>query len=183
MSRGPGYIQRAIRELIEANPDGAWQTSALCRLVYRPSRQPTKAQRVAISRALRRMTLPGTWDTVGRFGDREYWLCDPCNLKSMKIVYWKAWLDRSAFEKRFEPGGDYFKQVEKAKRWRDASPLERINVEIEDLQSRVVMAKRFGGATPEFLRGCGEQMRQLQEEKTALAQNVELGADLSELRE
>ena len=31
---GPGHVQRAIRALIDANPDGAWLTAELCRHVY-----------------------------------------------------------------------------------------------------------------------------------------------------
>ncbi len=34
MSRGPGRVERAIYNLIEDHPDGAWTTEDLCRLIY-----------------------------------------------------------------------------------------------------------------------------------------------------
>jgi hypothetical protein len=66
MSEGPGHIQRAILELISAEPDGAWQTSEICHRVYgwcglEYSRffSALKGERAAVSRALRTMKLPG----------------------------------------------------------------------------------------------------------------------------
>jgi hypothetical protein len=84
MSKGLGHIQRAIVELIAAEPDGAWQTRAICSRVYGISKYAvSKSNRVAVSRALRTMKLPGTW-TVERSRRRsgEAWLCDPRNDKS-----------------------------------------------------------------------------------------------------
>ena len=34
MSRGRGRVQRAILDLIAANPDGAWSTDDLCEIIY-----------------------------------------------------------------------------------------------------------------------------------------------------
>jgi hypothetical protein len=44
----------------------------------------TKAQRVALGRALQRMVLLGTWEW-SRGEGRDYWLHDPCSLESVKI--------------------------------------------------------------------------------------------------
>src|SRR5262245_13616957 len=57
MSRGYGAVQRKVLALIEAQPDGALTTGELCRFVY-PTYHVSKAQRVAVGRALRRMKLP-----------------------------------------------------------------------------------------------------------------------------
>ena len=100
MSKGLGHIQRAIVELIAAEPDGAWQTRAICSRVYGISKYAvSKSNRVAVSRALRTMKLPGTW-TVERSRRRsgEAWLCDPCNDESMfnrAAVEWQAHLMKS----------------------------------------------------------------------------------------
>ena len=60
MSKGPGKVQRAILALVGAEPDGAWPFEELCRLIYPPPPlKPTRAQRVAVARAIK--TLPGTW--------------------------------------------------------------------------------------------------------------------------
>jgi hypothetical protein len=91
MSEGPGHIQRAILELILAEPNGAWQTSEICHRVYgwfglEDSRifSALKGERAAGSRALRTMKLPGTWEVYGsRTRSGEFWLCDPCNDESM----------------------------------------------------------------------------------------------------
>ena len=34
MSRGPGRIERALYDLFEEHPEGAWTTADLCRLIY-----------------------------------------------------------------------------------------------------------------------------------------------------
>ena len=57
-------MQRAISTLIEGDPDGAWSTADICRVVY-PGDEIDKKHRVAVLYALRHMTLPGTW-TVRR---------------------------------------------------------------------------------------------------------------------
>ena len=87
MSRGAGHIQRTILTLIAEHPHGAWNTSDLSRIVY--GGDVTKARRVAVARALRRMKLPGTWRTLRCCGGwrsfSEYYLCDPCDLLSMSF--------------------------------------------------------------------------------------------------
>ena len=147
MSRGLGRVQRAILDLIAANPDGAWSTDELCEIIYPAPKGverlvdergnvtpgPSKAERVAILRAARRVKLPGTWEM--RWGKNGWgdpwrlWLCDPCNLAGMKLVR------RGYGPKHFEPGGLVYEEVEKARRWRDASLVERIDIKIQDAKA------------------------------------------------
>ena len=116
MSRGHGHVQRKILELIASEPNGAWSFEELCRLVY--ERHAIKARRVAIGRAIPRLKLPGTWAVEDDRG--KCWLCDPCNLQSMRIAH-------LAHPDHFKPGGLYYEMVERAKRRRDGLPLEALN--------------------------------------------------------
>jgi hypothetical protein len=122
MGKGPGQVQRAIAALIAAEPDGAWSYDELVRAVYR--QPPTRARLSAVGRALKQMALPGTW-TFRRsgFGDRRRWLYDSCSLASAR----KAHPDHSEHR--------VVERVEKARRWRDALPAERIDMEIADLRT------------------------------------------------
>ena len=56
MSRGPGRIERAIVDLIEKYPEGAWTTEDLCRLIYPTANRVEKKHRVAVIRAMRATT-------------------------------------------------------------------------------------------------------------------------------
>ena len=53
MSRGPGRIERAIYDLFEGHPEGAWTTEDLCRLVYPAADRIEKKHRVAVVRAMK----------------------------------------------------------------------------------------------------------------------------------
>ncbi len=53
MSRGPGRIERAIHDLIEEHPDGAWTTEDLCHLIYPAASRAEKKHRVAMLRAMK----------------------------------------------------------------------------------------------------------------------------------
>jgi hypothetical protein len=75
MSKGPGRVQRVILALIQADPHGAWTTENLCVEAYPDSPSDQKKERVAVLRALKRMTLPGTWE-VG-VASLSYCLYDP----------------------------------------------------------------------------------------------------------
>ena len=52
MSRGPGRIERAIFDLFEEHPEGAWTTADLCRLIYPTANRVEKKHRVAVLRAM-----------------------------------------------------------------------------------------------------------------------------------
>ena len=53
MSRGPGRIERAIYDLFEKHPEGAWTTEDLCRLIYPTANRVEKKHRVAVLRAVK----------------------------------------------------------------------------------------------------------------------------------
>ena len=74
MSRGPGRVQKLIKGLIASDPHGAWSVTQLCKHIY-PDAAIDKKHRVAVTRALRKMVLPATWDvhTLSRQGN-EYCL-------------------------------------------------------------------------------------------------------------
>jgi len=61
MSRGPGRVQKLIDGLIASDPHGAWSVTQLCKHIY-PDAPIEKKHRVAVTRALRKMVLPATWD-------------------------------------------------------------------------------------------------------------------------
>jgi hypothetical protein len=83
MSRGPGYVQRRILQLIADNPDGSWTTAHLADLVYGDlpagyleRGEPLtdgrlvwaltfatipRSRKSAIARALNTMALPQGW--------------------------------------------------------------------------------------------------------------------------
>jgi hypothetical protein len=117
-----------IAALIEAEPDGAWSYDDLCAKIYKGA--PNPARLSAVGRALANMMLPGTW-TCGQCDDRRRWLYDECNLASVR----KAHPDLAG--RHFQPGGRVFERVEAAKRYRDASPVEKIDADIAGLQIRM----------------------------------------------
>lgn len=55
MSRGPGKIERAIRDLMSERPDGAWTILDLCELVYQGAKRIKKKHRVSVLRTLHRI--------------------------------------------------------------------------------------------------------------------------------
>lgn len=158
MSRGHGHIQRGIIALIESDPEGAWTTADLCKHVYPEIDYRfdiEKKHRVAVTRALRKMTLPGTWcvQRVWAHGE-EYCLCDECSLMSMGRKEWleslaRGWRDVPTFadfrKKRphhFKPGKDttsMFDRVQRAIKYRDADEITRAEMDLERAQGRVML--------------------------------------------
>jgi hypothetical protein len=100
MSKGPGWVQRAIRALIEAGPDCAWTVEALCHLVYGDG-IADKPRRVAVKRALAGMALPGSWSLLrlNRQG-HGYCLADPTSFEAQLYMLWLQWCrpDRLDYE-------------------------------------------------------------------------------------
>ena len=63
MSRGPGRIERAIRQLMTDEPTGAWTVEDLCERVYTGTNRVEKKHRVSVLRVLRRVVLDDVdWD-------------------------------------------------------------------------------------------------------------------------
>jgi hypothetical protein len=68
-----------------------------------------------------------------------------------------------------ENPADTRKNVEWAKRWRDASPIERIDIQIEDEQQYARQMMAAGAGSREFLREHTNQIEKLRAERTKLA--------------
>jgi hypothetical protein len=163
MSRGLGVVQQAILQLIASDSSGAWTIAQICRHVYPGLRWVEKKHRVAVIRALRRTKLPGTWETARYFGSTELWLCDPCNLASVKVAH-GPFCDPS----HFEPGGLHYATCERAKRFRDGSPLERVKMRIEDEQKLASYMKDTGWFTSEQMAEVAGRIALLVKERDAL---------------
>jgi hypothetical protein len=152
MSKGPGRVQRAILGLIEAEPDGAWTIADLCRDAYPGANQIERKHRVAVLSALRRLpALPGTWRAWNRYrrGTKHY-LCDPCNERSLARVVGAERARALAAEER---------------RWRDASPAERIDIQIQHAQQVLGLYKMAGTGDPAVMREIAEDIMALQAER------------------
>ena len=80
----------------------------------------------------------GTW-TVGIF-ERKGHLYDPCNLDSVRKAH-HPMTDKV----HFEPRGFIYEGAQRAIRFRDGSPLERIQMQIEDAQRRCGYERDFYG--------------------------------------
>jgi hypothetical protein len=144
MSRGPGLIQRAILALITSDSNGAWTTSDICQHVYGKT---FKRQRVAVLRAMRSVTLPEGWALCHLWlAGSELCIVNQCSLESMLrkrwCEDWRQWLfvdaDKYSFEEYrasnyAEAYADRFlrKDVDQATRYRDGTPAERRDIEIE----------------------------------------------------
>jgi hypothetical protein len=159
MSRGPGHIQRVILALIEGDPhgDGAWTLSQICEQAYPGINRPEKKHRVAVARALRKMKLPGTWEVrrIDGHGE-EYCLTNACSLVSAaKVDRFAECKDRDRrgqprpsddiaefMRKRpyqYGPSDEHYNahaKVQRAIRWRDGSEIDRVEIEIADIERR-----------------------------------------------
>jgi hypothetical protein len=95
-----------------------------------------------------------------------------CTTSAASRACARAYADRR--EQCFEPGGQLVEQVERAKRWRDASPLKRIEMEIESIRTRMRMqgmvASSGGGniaSIATYLRKAIERIKELESEMQA----------------
>ena len=188
MSRGSGHIQRSILAVLETDIDGAWTLSELCQRVCPGIDRIEKKHRVAVARAIRTMALPGTW-CVRRIeaSGGEYCLCNECSLLSMARRDWFAYLHQGRGQKdfaeymashshRYGPGNPYntFSRVESAKRYRDGSEIDRIDMEIDRIRQIVGVCKAVGikagaeaGAAAMF-KNYAEEMASLQKRRDEL---------------
>jgi hypothetical protein len=170
MSRGPGRVQQTITDLIASDPHGAWTVREICERLY-PGWRVEKKHRVAVTRALRRMKLPGTWGVrmLHRQGS-EYYLYDKCDEESTEhadyLGYWKAApMGFAAWKERFPHRIDEArKSCSEARRYRDASPIEKLQIEIAELNTKIGFAG-MAGISPAPFR---QQIAELKEKKTEL---------------
>ena len=124
--------------------------SSCLRLVwtqYSPFFSVLKGERAAVSRALRTMKLPGTWEVYrSRTRSGEFWLCDPCNDESM--------MKREAAElncysvkvlKKFYKGAveQITPRAAEARRYRDATPAGRLAIDIEQEEKKLSFARTW----------------------------------------
>jgi hypothetical protein len=182
MSRGLGWTQRAVLALIEEEPDGAWPSDELCALLYHRN-QTEKKHRVAVLRALQRMRLPGTWQVwrLSRHGG-AYCLVDPCSDESMARLHYAersyraASLDFADWKRR-EPE-DFERaraQAEESRRYRDASPIDKLTIDIAEAEKRAAMwatvAREGPGAAASF-QAALKRVEALKAEKAAKEQEA-----------
>jgi hypothetical protein len=75
MSRGPGTVERRLRDIFADDAKGVFSTAMLCQRVY-PVRKVQKKHRVAVLRALKRLTrrsMPTLWRRVLRHDRDDEW--------------------------------------------------------------------------------------------------------------
>jgi hypothetical protein len=150
MSRGLGHVQRTILAMIEAEPHGALTVEEICPRIY-PTEAVEKKHRVAVLRAVRRMKLPGTWKV------RHAWsagspccLFDECDDESqMRAVFEDySW---ASFErwKESEHGARVRLYAAEAREYRDASPVKKLEIEIERKKNFLASFGDLGGQIEE----------------------------------
>jgi hypothetical protein len=178
MSRGPGWVQQAIVDVIAANHDGAWTTALLCKHIYRTA-DTQKKHRVSVIRALMRMELPETWCLwVGHASGREWCLVNPCNAESVMRADWLS--EFSAYPVDFEQWKrEYPHCVERAReiardaqRYWDASPIAKIDIEISGVQKQLGMLRAAGGFIPanrDLVEQMARRIADLQEKKNLIS--------------
>lgn len=75
MSRGPGTVERQLRDIFANKPEDVFNTSELCELVY-GVKAVRKKHRVAVLRALKRLarrSMPTLWRKVQKFERDDVW--------------------------------------------------------------------------------------------------------------
>ena len=75
MSKGPGIVERRLRDIFAKDPRGVFTTEMLCRRVYRV-KDVQKKHRVAVLRALKRLanrSLPTLWRRVQKYERDDLW--------------------------------------------------------------------------------------------------------------
>jgi hypothetical protein len=159
--------------MIEANPHGAFTVDEICQRIY-PTKLVEKKQAVAVCRALRRTKLPGTWITkVLSHAAGTCCLYDKCDdesqLRAHYADYAKSWV-RSCYDfegwkeaERFALTRDLtLRFAAEAREYRDASPIKKIEIEIE-------RKKKFIGAFGDTGGQIAERIAALEVERDRLA--------------
>ena len=174
MSTGPGYVERIILALIDANPDGAWTTADLCRQVYPDVHTVTKTQRFTALRSLRSMMLPGTWrlKRLSRAGT-ACCLFDACSDESQARVKWMesggglSFADwRAAYPRMVDKARE---AATAARKYRDATPVGTLDIANANAQRALAMMTMAGG---EIDRGLAERVAAMQAARAKLAPNT-----------
>jgi hypothetical protein len=177
MSKGPGRVQRVVLGLIAADPDGVFTIADLCRHAYPDeAAEVAKKHRVAVICALRRMALPGTWwiRRLRRAGS-ELSLFDPCSDESQTRVRWLEFGRGGQAMMTYDRWKELFPYLVEqaneaaayARRRRDASPVEKLDIQIADAQQMLGMMK-MAGTDPALMRRDAERLVALQAERAKL---------------
>jgi hypothetical protein len=75
MSKGPGAVERKLRDIFVKEPKGVFTTEVLCRRVYQV-KKVQKKHRVAVLRALKRLairSMPTLWRRVQKHERDDAW--------------------------------------------------------------------------------------------------------------
>ena len=93
MSRGPGKIERAIRQLMADQPDGAWTVEDLAERVYPGVNQVEKKHRVSVLRVLKKVTADDPdWTLMRAENIGNTWiLVNAADVVSYGLARLKAW--------------------------------------------------------------------------------------------
>lgn len=97
MSRGPGKIERALGDLLVANPAGTFMLEDLAAVAYPGLEYIEKKHRVSIWRAVHNAKMPDNslWrvDTIGSYAGTPYVLHNWLNLRSTTVAQerWNVW--------------------------------------------------------------------------------------------
>jgi hypothetical protein len=176
MSKGPGRVQRVVLSLIAAEPDGVFTIADLCRHVYPDAAEVAKKHRVSVRYALRHMPLPETWRVrrLSRAGS-ELCLFDPCSDKSQTRVRWLEFGRGGQAMMTYDRWKELFPYLVEqaneaaayARRRRDASPVEKLDIQIADAQQMLGMMK-MAGTDPALMRRDAERLVALQAERAKL---------------
>jgi hypothetical protein len=176
MSKGPGRIQQCIADLIRAQPEGAWTTAALCRHIYDlpVDDMVEKKHRVAVIRAIRQMKLPPLWWVQRGSEDCLYNAGSP-ESTLRKEFYGDGRYPGATGFKRWKR--DYPNRVEeareaaaKAHRYHEASPVEKIDIDIAALHQAAVMWGQAG--VTDQVKITLDRVKELQAHKTKLLQEA-----------
>jgi hypothetical protein len=88
MSRGPGYVQRAIAAYFEAEPDNAFLLSELCERIYPCSKRIEKKHRVAVARTAKLIPTLAVMKRETLGGELVFY--DPLSVMSYAMARLKA---------------------------------------------------------------------------------------------
>jgi hypothetical protein len=76
MGRGPGGVERRLKEIFESEPNGVFSTETLCRLVYPGIKSVQKKHRVSVLRAIKNLagrSMPHLWRKVEKYDRDDVW--------------------------------------------------------------------------------------------------------------
>ena len=152
MRRGHGRIQQAIAALIANEPDGAWTTTQLCQHIYGSAERKHPQ---AVSRAIRNMRLPFElgkvcWTIKKTYN--EHCLVNDCSVESTLRHLYLAHGVSCSFDRWKDDWSHILERVRKEVqdrvahqiRYRDASPVDKLDMNIARVKKSMAFFKMFG---------------------------------------